>query len=35
VKVLDDPTVLPPVYATWFIDRLVDTELQKATAFKV
>jgi aryl-alcohol dehydrogenase-like predicted oxidoreductase len=32
VKVLDEATTLPPVYPTWFIERLVDGDLEKALA---
>jgi aryl-alcohol dehydrogenase-like predicted oxidoreductase len=32
VKALDDATTLPPVYPTWFIEQLVDGELEKALA---
>jgi aryl-alcohol dehydrogenase-like predicted oxidoreductase len=32
VKALDEATTLPPVYPTWFIERLVDAELEEALA---
>jgi hypothetical protein len=30
VKVLDEATMLPPVCPTWFIEQLVDREVEKA-----
>ncbi len=32
VKALDDATVLPPVYPTWFIEQLADAAVQKGVA---
>jgi hypothetical protein len=32
IATLDEATTLPPVYPTWFIERLVDGELEKALA---
>jgi aryl-alcohol dehydrogenase-like predicted oxidoreductase len=32
VKALDEATTLPPVYPTWFIERLADCDLEKALA---
>jgi aryl-alcohol dehydrogenase-like predicted oxidoreductase len=32
VKALDDATTLPPVYPTWFIERLADPDVGKALA---
>ena len=30
VEALNEATTLPPVYPTWFIERLVDAELENA-----